>query len=83
MNEDKRIKQTIQINHWDSVCGNCKKGASLDEGSHETVLGWSVPENEKKGCGMKWLYITSGYWGEKEMLEKQFPQYKYIDILFI
>lgn len=56
-------EETIVINHWDSKCLKCGKGATPDEKTHDTVLGYGVKEGEK-GCGVEWKYKTSEYAGE-------------------
>ena len=38
MKQDKRQKFTIEINNWNSRCGNCGRGASPSEGKHSTIV---------------------------------------------
>lgn len=82
MKKDKRKKYTIEINNWSSTCGNCGKGASPSEESHKTIVEYG-DDAGKPGCGIKWEYMCSAYTNMKGRLTDQFPQYKFINILFI
>jgi hypothetical protein len=52
---------TVVIDRWSSTCNNCGKGADPNEDSHKTVLGYSVLEGEKEGCGIVWKFAYDNY----------------------
>ena len=68
-----RIAHTLYINRNDSRCGKCGKGASYDESSHQRVLGWSKEERAKPGCGVRWEYVSSDYFGMKKIVSEIRP----------
>lgn len=45
---------TIIIGRSSSECGNCRRGASLQETGHYTNLGYSTHINGTPGCGEEW-----------------------------
>lgn len=52
--------KTLIINTWSSECGDCGKGAVIEEKTHDTVIGYDVEEGEK-GCGVRWEFVDSDY----------------------
>lgn len=49
----------LEINRFDSKCLACGNGASLNETSHDTQLGWG--DHPPNGCGKKFTHWTTGY----------------------
>lgn len=79
MKEEKQ-RPMLVINLSSSECLNCGRGCSPEEKSHLTVLGYSVPKDEK-GCGIEYKYVTSDYMGMKmeERCKEMRPDLIWID----
>lgn len=70
--------ETVIIGGWNSHCNNCGRGCSPSDETrgHGVLLGWG-DDNGKPGCGIKWKYATSEY-GQRESVERQWPQFEYL-----
>ena len=62
-------KETLIVNGWNSQCGNCNLDCSPEEKQHLTNLGYNEEVRKKKGCNIKWKYITSSC-GIKEIRKR-------------
>lgn len=56
-----RKKKTLVINLGSSYCGDCGLDCDPNEKRHITNLGWDEETRKKKGCGVKYKYVTSDY----------------------
>ncbi|QIQ63022.1 hypothetical protein SEA_MOAB_161 [Streptomyces phage Moab] len=56
----------IIINRSESRCGNCGKGAFMEEQGHYTIAGYK--DNGMPGCGEEWDSVSSDYLNIPAML---------------
>ena len=75
--------KTLIIGGFNSYCGNCDRGCNPDEKQHDTNLGYGITDATRKGCGVKWEYVTtdSAFPSEhlKESVKKMRPDLEYIE----
>jgi hypothetical protein len=55
-----RKLNTLYINHSNSICGSCGRGADPYELKHDTILEYS---GQSEGCHMEFKHLSSDYMG--------------------
>lgn len=55
---DDRVKETLFIETWYSVCGNCGEQTLPEPETHEKISGYG---GGKPGCGIRWKYVSTHY----------------------
>lgn len=76
--------QTLFINPSNSKCGNCNKGATWREATHDTVLGYFPKGYDPgPGCGVRWVYVSTEYTGYAavEAAKDCRPDLEWIDLI--
>ena len=66
------------VDRSSSTCANCNQGATYEEKSHITRLGYQPGDG--KGCGIRWTKVSSNYPETEEVIKKMRPDLEYVDI---